>query len=305
MTASTEAALRRERKLLQASTATAAAFAMVGIAWGWWAESQVILLDGAYALIGLGLGLLSLRAARLVEAGPTPDYPFGREALAPLVVGIQGLVLLGTFGFAAFDAVGVILEGGSDTEVGSALLYGIVTLAASLGIWGFLRGRAQESELVQAEAAQWAAGWVLSSGMVIGFGLALGLAGTSAAHLGRFADPVLVLLASAVILPTPVRMIRSMYGELLEGTPAPEVSGPVHDVVRLVSSRHGLPEPTIRLGKLGRKLYLELDYLVGPGRKVGEADNVRHDLIRQLHEPGRLLWINVELHTDPNWDQTA
>ena len=85
MSPSTEAALRRERTLLQASTATAAAFAVVGIAWGWWAESQVILLDGAYALIGLGLGLLSLRAARLVEAGPTPDYPFGREALAPLI----------------------------------------------------------------------------------------------------------------------------------------------------------------------------------------------------------------------------
>lgn len=305
MSPSTEAALRRERTLLQASTATAAAFAVVGIAWGWWAESQVILLDGAYALIGLGLGLLSLRAARLVEAGPTPDYPFGREALAPLVVGIQGLVLLGTFGFAAFDSVGVILEGGSDTEVGSALLYGVVTLAASLGIWWFLRSRAQDSELVRAEAAQWAAGWVLSTGMVIGFGLALALAGTSAAHLGRFADPVLVLLATAVILPTPVRMIRSMYGELLEGTPAPEVSEPVHEAVHQVSSARNLPEPTTRIGKLGRKLYLELDYVVEPGRVVGEADTVRRDLMQRLHKPGRLLWINVELHTDPDWDQPA
>ena len=36
-----------------------------------------------YALIGLGLGLLSLRAARLVEAGPTPKYPFDLAADLP------------------------------------------------------------------------------------------------------------------------------------------------------------------------------------------------------------------------------
>ena len=35
-------------------------------------HTQIILLDGMYALIGLGSVLLSLRAARLVEAGPTP-----------------------------------------------------------------------------------------------------------------------------------------------------------------------------------------------------------------------------------------
>ncbi|MCU0277640.1 MAG: cation transporter [Candidatus Nanopelagicales bacterium] len=305
MAPDTQAALLHERKLLRASTATAAAFAAVGIVWGMWAESQIILLDGAYALIGLGLGVLSLRAARLVQRGPTPDYPFGREALAPLVVGIQGMVLLGTFGYASFDAVAVILDGGSETALGSALIYSIVTLAASLAIWWYLRGRAQDSELVLAEAAQWAAGWVLSTGMMIGFGGALILESTSLSWLARYADPVLVLLATAVILPTPLRMIRSMYVELLEGSPPAEVSEPVRKVVEEVAAEHGLPNPTLRMGKLGRKVYVELDFLVESGREVGDADRVRRELMTRLSEPGRLLWINVELHTDPAWDRTV
>ncbi len=300
--ATTDDTLRNERLLLRVSIAAAVVFAVLGVLWGWLAESSVILLDGAYALIGLGLGLMSLRAARLVEAGPTPKYPFGREALAPLMVGIQGMVLLGTFGFAAFDAVGVIMDGGSQTALGPALLYAIVSLIGAVGLWWYLRARAAESELVQAEAAQWAAGWVLSAGMLIGFGAALILQRTQWAELAAFADPVLVLLATVLIVPTPLRMIKQMYSELLEGRPSADVSQPISATVARVSAAHGLPEPTMRLGKLGRKLYLELDYLVTEDWAVGEADEVRRQLMTELSEPGRLLWINVELHSDPLWD---
>lgn len=53
--------------------------------------------------------------------------------------GSAGLVLAGTFGFAAFDALGVILGGGSETPIGSALLYAVVTLVVA-GAIGALAG---------------------------------------------------------------------------------------------------------------------------------------------------------------------
>ncbi|MGB9374277.1 MAG: cation transporter [Jiangellales bacterium] len=58
-------------------------------------QSQALLLDGVYALIGTALSLLTLHAARLVAAGPTSRYPFGREALGPLMVGVQASSSLG------------------------------------------------------------------------------------------------------------------------------------------------------------------------------------------------------------------
>lgn len=298
-----EESLARERTLLTISTASAAVFAVVGIVWGLLANSQVVLLDGAYALVGLLLGGLSLRVAALVERGPTPRYPFGREALGPVVVGVQGLVLLGTFSFASLEAISVILEGGSDTSFGSALGYALASLVGSLVLWALLRKRGHDSELVGAEAAQWAAGWVLSAGMFLGFAIALVLQRTSLAWMAGYMDSVLVLLATIVILPTPIRMLRTVFRELLEGIPEPEVTAPVMAVIAEVNAARGLPEPEVRIGKLGRKLYLELDYLVDASRQLGEADEVRRDLMRELAEPGRLLWINVELHTDPDWDR--
>lgn len=138
--------------------------------------------------------------------------------------------------------------------------------------------------------------------MFIGFGAALLLGGTRWEWLAAYADPVLVLLAAAVIAPTPLRMIRTMYSELLEGAPPAELAAEIRSAVGEVSAAHALPEPTLRMAKLGRKLYVELDYLVADHRDIGEADLVRRALGQRLQEPGRQLWINVELHSDPDWD---
>ncbi len=295
---------RRELLGLRLSAAGALTLAVVGVAWGLAVSSQVILFDGLYSVIGFALSWFGLRAAALVERGPTPNYPFGREALAPLVVAVQALVLLGTFGYAAVDAVGVILLGGSQTEVGPALAYSILALVGSVLAYAVLVRLQEGSDLVAAEAVQWRASIVLGIAMTIGFGVAVALTRTEWADAAPYVDPVLVLVAAALILPTPVRMLRQSFRELLEGVPGAEVADPIHAAIDRVCADFGLPEPTVRLGKLGRKVYVELDFLVGEGEgwTVDHADRVRRRLLTQLAEPGRLLWINVELHTDPAWD---
>ena len=36
---------------------------------------------------------------------------------------------------------------------------------------------------------------------------------------------------------------------------------------------------------------------------VSDADRMRRRLMTELDRPGQVLWLNVELHTDPGWDQ--
>jgi cation diffusion facilitator family transporter len=293
-----------EARALRLSAAGGLGLAIVGIAWGLAAASQVILFDGLYAVLGFALSWLGIRAAAKVEAGPTPHYPFGREALAPLVVGVQALVLLGTFGYACVDAVLVILEGGGETSLGAAFAYAVVTLVVVLVFRAILARRSAGSDLVAAEVAQWNAAALLGVAMLVGFGLAMVLDRTTWSWLAPYIDPVLVLVAAALILPTPVRMLRQAYRELLEGVPADEVTQPVHEAVARLRADEGLPEPHLRIGKLGRKLYVEIDVLVpDDGRwTVSDADRMRRRLMDELSRPGQVLWLNVELHTDPEWD---
>lgn len=47
--------------------------------------------------IGLLLSVASAQAAAAAAVGPSPRFPFGRDAITPLVVLIQGLAIAGTF----------------------------------------------------------------------------------------------------------------------------------------------------------------------------------------------------------------
>ena len=97
-------------------------------------------------------------------------------------------------------------------------------------------------------------------------------------------------------------MLRQSFRELLEGVPDPTVTDPIHEAISRVRTGFGLPEPTTRIGKLGRKVYLELDFLVGDdqGWVLDDADRVRRELIETLARPGQLLWGGTrKLHTDP------
>jgi predicted Co/Zn/Cd cation transporter (cation efflux family) len=294
----------REQRLLLQSMILGGTFGVVGVVWGLAAGSQIILFDGVYASLAILLSWLSLRASQLVAAGATVRYPYGREALAPLVIAVQGMALLGTCLYAIVTSVQSIVDGGSEVDAGSAAIYGLITTIGALIVWVHMRRYAKQSELVGAETAQWLAGWLLSLGMLVAFGAVILLEGTSFDSVTPYVDPVLVLVVCLLFLPAPFRMVRTTVVELLEGAPPVEVQAPVREVVDEVTAEFGLAEPVVRMSKLGTKLYLEVDYLVEAGRwDVSDADRVRHALRDRLARLPYTVWLNVDLSTDPSWSE--
>ena len=271
----------------------------LAVVWGLLSGARIILFDGAYALIGIGIAGLSLRVARAVAAGPTRRFPFGRDALTPLTVVGQGVALAATLFYAALDAVSVIREGGMPVAAGNVAAYGALTGLISVAAAWWLRRRAPGSDLVDAEAQQWRADAILSTVMVVGAGVGFGLVASGRADLADYVDPVLVLVACAVLVPTPLRLLRSGTVELLEGEPSAEIGDAVRATVDEVRQRFGLDEPLLRLHKLGRKLYVEVDFVVEPGEwDVSEEDAVRRAVVDGLAPLGLDVWAYVELTTD-------
>jgi len=299
-----ERVLLAEQRSLIISLTAAAVVSVVGIAWGLVVSSQIILFDGLYGVIGTVLSGLTLQVSTLVKRGPSARYPFGREALGPLVLGVQGLVLVGAFSYAVIDAIQIILTGGGDTQLGAALIYAILAFLGSVAIYLVLRRMSHDSELVAAEAAQWLAAVYLGIAMLVGFIAALLLQDSQWSWLAGYVDPALVLVAAVVVAPTPISMIRTTMRELLEGAPDEETQGPIEEAVKEVTAMFALPVPaSVLIGKLGRKVYVEVDYLVEVDKwTISDVDRIRRELGRRLEEPGLNYWLNVELHTDPNWD---
>ncbi|MGC3993479.1 MAG: cation transporter [Propionicimonas sp.] len=289
-----------ESGVLRLSVLVSLLVGAVGVAWGVLADSRVVLFDGLFTIFGTALSGISLFAAWAAGLEPDRRYPFGREAVIPVAILLQGAALGGTLVYAAIDSFSLLLAGGTDATPASVIGYGVVTLVVALVMTFALRRLAPRSELAAAEADQWRAGTVLSAIIAVGAAAAAGAAALGWHHVVPYADPVLVLVAVAVLAPVPWRLVRTAGREILEAAPPPSVQDRIDTAAARASAEFGLGEPIVRATKLGRRLYVEVDFVVGAGEwDVADEDRVRRMLIGDLEPIGYEVWANVELTTDP------
>ncbi|UKA49736.1 cation transporter [Arthrobacter sp. FW305-123] len=293
-------ALRAEGRALRVSLWVSAITAAGALILGVLSGTRIIVFDGAYMGIGLILSAVSLTASSASAAGPTRRFPFGRDALTPFVVLIQGIAVAATLLVAAADAVLVIRDGGAPVSAAIIAVYGAVTAAVGFLVAWWMRRAAPDSDLAGAEIAQWQAGAILSVMMVLGAGVALILQGQGLEGAALYVDPVLVLVACLILAYIPVGLIRSGLNELLEGAPSKEIDAAITEAVHAVRKHYGLQEPLIRSGKVGRKLYVEVDFVVaGSEWNIGQEDAVRRAVVAELEPLGLDVWAYVALTADP------
>ena len=293
--------MQAERKALRGSLWASVMLAGLAIILGLAANSRVLIFDGAYIFIGLLLTWLSLRVSALSASGPSAKYPFGRDSLTPLVVVVQGIALAGTLIFAIADAVLVIMEGSTPVSPLVLGLYGGLSALASVGVSRWIRRTAPEADLALAESSQWNAGALLSVVVMIGAATAALLLFLGFTDAAMLVDPVLVLVACAVASVIPFKLIRNGLTELLEGAAPAEIVASVSAVVEKTRQDFDLSEPTIRTGKVGRKLYVEVDFVVTASCwGIEEEDAVRRSIVASLESLPLEIWAVVSLTADPS-----
>lgn len=291
---------KTETRALTGSLVATVVLGVTAITWGVLSGARVILFDGVYMLAGIALVGVSLLASKAATSAPSTDYPFGRHAATPLAVALQGSALLGTVVYGAADAVGVIVDGGSPAAAGSVLVYGLVSAVASVVVMLWLKPAARTSDLARAEVVAWQAGAALSLVVALGGGVALGLTSLDLSGAAAFVDPALVLIACLMITPMAVSLCRDGIRELLEAAPSAELSKQLSALVDAARAEHDLPQPTLRATALGRRLYVEVDFVVDPGCwTVDQEDTVRRAVIERLETLDYEVWATVELTTDP------
>ena len=288
-----------ERSALVASMIVGLVLSAVGLALGLASGIRVLIFDGAYGVIGIALTWISLAAAAASVQSPNSRHPFGRVSLVPLAVVAQGFAALATIVVAGGDAVLVILDGGQRTDAVLVTVYSAATAIGSLIFAVWLQRRSGSSDLVAAEALAWRAGAVRGFVVSAGALVAVLLSALSFTALLDYIDPVLVLVSCALIVNFPIRLIRQGANELLEGPPSPEVTSSIDAIVAKGGERFALPAPSVRASKLGRRLYVEVTYLVPQNSwTVDREDELRRWLIAGLEQLDYDIWAAVEVTTD-------
>jgi len=271
--------IARENMALTLSAVAAAVFALMGISWGLWIGSLVILFDGAYSLVSVALSLLSLYAARVVRRPACPKYPFGRGAIEPLVIAVKGLVIALVCLLSLVSAGIAIAEGGRTVSADLAMVFAAVSVVVCLAVWLYLSWVSQQrrSGLLVAEARQWLMDTVLSAAVLVGFGVGAWLEQTAWSHLAVYADPVMMVLISGYFILVPIKMTAGAVRELLLAAPPASVAAEVHNVLQA----EGIRPHQVKMAKVGPSLMLEI-YL--HNSRPGRISRLKDHLIRELAE---------------------
>ncbi|MFZ1115140.1 MAG: cation diffusion facilitator family transporter [Propionibacteriaceae bacterium] len=300
-----------ERRLLLFSIWASAGFAVFSSLWGILSGSSMIVFDGLYSFVSIGLSGLALLALRFVRRGPDEQFPWGREAAEPVVVILKAATLGALCVYAGIGGVVDLLSGGTKVEVGWAIVYAVIATAASLAVGLVLRRgtRSQSSkgpgkDLVRSEAAEWLGDALLSVGVLVGFVVALLLTSRGRADLAAYVDPAMVVLVSTAFLVVPLRLVIGGMREVMSMSPPEDVQSQLRAAVDEVGTRYGLEESFVRAAKVGGRMDIEVDYVVEPESRVvtvTDCDAVRSDLHERLAALGYQKSVVVAFTTDRRW----
>ncbi|GAA4941453.1 cation diffusion facilitator family transporter [Actinomycetospora succinea] len=294
---------RRDRRLLLLSVWASAGFAVLSSVWGVLSGSSMIVFDGLSSFVSIGLSMLAVVALRTSRRGPDERYPWGREAWEPLVVVIKAAALGALCVYAVVGGIADLLAGGREVSTGWALAYAIVATVAGAVVTLLMR-RGGRSDLVRAEAAEWFGDTLLSIGVLVGFVIAVVLVSAGRPDLAAYVDPAMVVVVSLLFLRIPARLIGGGMREILAMSPPRDTQAELDEAVEAVREQFGLAEAFLRASKVGGRVDVEVDYVVGEGSSVhtvADGDVVRQALHDRLEVLGHERSVVVAFTTDRRW----
>lgn len=302
-----------EQKLLKISIVATVALAIFGVIVGMASGSLAIIFDGFYSLTDAFMTALALLVSRLITASATSNasgrffdrFSVGFWHLEPMVLGLNGTLLMGAVAFAFITAVENILAGGRVIDFGPAVFFAVTTTTASCAIGMFL-SRANEtlsSGFVALDAKAWFMTAGLSLALLAAFITGIAIRDTTWNWLSPFVDPAILAVVCLVIFPTPIANVRQAITDILLVAPA-ELQSHVEEISMGIVKRYGFVSHRAYVARVGRAKQIELFFIAPPGtpaRTLEEWDSIRDEIGILIGGEGPDRWLTIVFTSDHEW----
>lgn len=306
--------LSDERSVLRTSIAVTLVISALGIVFGMVSGSFSIVFDGVYSLVDASMSLLSLVVVNLIASYATSGalsrklrerFSMGFWHLEPIVLGLNGTLLIGVAVYALVNAVGSLLKGGRDLAFGWAIAYAAVTVVACTTI-AILEARANRrigSEFVRLDVKGWIMSAGISAALLVAFTIGLAVQGGEWQWISPYIDPAVLALVCVLIIPLPVSTVRQALADVLLVTPA-DLKQHVDTVARGFVEKHGLASYRAYVARVGRSKSIELYFIVpadAPARTIAGWDALRDEVGLLIGGEGPDRWLTIVFTGDPEW----
>lgn len=249
--------------------------AAAGIVAGVLSNSNAIMMDGLFSLIGFGSAFLGRRISQRVDAGPDKLRPFGYAADEAIFSTFRSLSLLGLVLFAITNAAKNIysyFNGMTPEPLNFApmFVYFAVIGLTCIFLWAFhhftWRKTGKVSSILRLESKAALFDGLITAAAGIGLGAIYMFRDGPLAPIAPIGDSIIVLLLCLLAIGSYVRDFRGGLGELANVVASPEHLATARRALRATLTEDGGTLQDMSVTKQGRSFLVTVYY--DPGRPV-------------------------------------
>ncbi len=289
--------------ILTISTSGALIFSVTGIFLGIISNSDMVLLDGLYAVLSLLISALSLYTSIIIKKPSSESFPFGKYIFQPLTIVFNSSILLLLCILSLVSSIYAIMQGGRDINANIGLFYGIFSFIGCGIICLLLSKNRKKSDLIYAEMFQWLLDTCVSFGLVLGFILMFIFKYIGLYWLIPYIDPVLVLIAGLILIIMPIRLLYKSGKEIISMSASEEVQYDIYNIVKEKNLKYNIKDEDIRISKMGQVIYIDLQNIVNKDsyiQDIKQADEYRNEIIEEINQNFTNFdkWLNISFTED-------
>ena len=306
--------LKNEQNLLRISIFSTILLAGIGIIFGLLASSSTIIFDSIYAMIDAVMTTLALIVARLITSSTSKDFihnklekhfTMGFWHLEPIVLGVNGILLIGAATYAFINAIDSLLLGGREILFGYAIVITLISIVVELSLGIFIKkaNKLINSEFLTLDSISWLISASMSLGYLFAFSFGYIAKNTSLDWITPYIDPSVLIFVCIFIIPMPFKTVKKALADILLVTPL-ELKQQVDKIAENIVTKYGFDSFRAYVARVGRGRQIELYFIVPkswPAKKLEEWDLLRDEIEKELGKEDPDLWLTIVFTTDCEW----
>ena len=303
-----------EKEILKLSIFSTIILATVGLFFGLLASSATIIFDSIYGIIDALMTFLALIVARLITASTSNNFihnklekhfTMGFWHLEPIVLGVNGILLISASIYAFINAIDSFLLGGREIIFSYAIFITSISIIFELSLGLFIRkvNKKIKSEFLNLDSISWLVSAAMSFGFLIAFSFGYIIKDTNLQYITPYIDPFVLIIVSIFIIPMPLKTVKQALSDILLVTPS-ELKQQVDIVAKNIVNKYGFDSFRAYVARVGRGRQIELYFIVPkswPAKKLEEWDMLRDEIERDLGKEDPNLWLTIVFTTDFEW----
>ncbi len=294
-----------ESQVLKISIAATFLLAIAGVLFGLLSGSLAIVFDGMFNMVDTAMSILALLVTRLLTSEGSRRFQYGYWHIEPMVLVLNGSILILLCAYALINAIGSLLSGGRELNFDEAFIFAFLMSVLSIVMYVYIRQKNLkiQSEFLRLDIQSWLISASISSSLLVAFGIATFMEGTRYNDLTPYVDPLILMAITAGLIFVPMAAIRDAMRDIFLIAPFC-LDEKIRRFLDELTVRKGFKTYSSYVAKIGRAQFIEIHIVVPSGYPISgiEAlDEIRSEILEVMGDGGLHLWLTVSFTANERW----